>query len=61
MSSNEDRTFQAKIKRANCNKIEPMTARQIRYSKEEFAQRGDEIYEFQVRLLPVGYAKIDWE
>ncbi len=30
--------------------------RQPRYSKEEFAQRGDEIYESQVRLPPVGYA-----
>lgn len=27
-----------------------MTVRQPRYSKEEFARRGDEIYEFQVRL-----------
>jgi len=27
-----------------------MTVRQPRYSKEEFAQRGDEIYESQVRL-----------
>jgi hypothetical protein len=26
-----------------------MTARQPRYSKEEFARRGDEIYETQVR------------
>jgi hypothetical protein len=26
-----------------------MTIRQPRYSKEEFAQRGDEIYESQVR------------
>jgi len=26
-----------------------MTARQPRYSKEEFARRGDEIYESQVR------------
>jgi hypothetical protein len=26
-----------------------MTVRQPRYSKEEFAQRGDEIYETQVR------------
>lgn len=26
-----------------------MTVRQPRYSKEEFARRGDEIYEFQVR------------
>jgi hypothetical protein len=27
-----------------------MTVRQPRYTKEEFAQRGDEIYESQVRL-----------
>jgi hypothetical protein len=26
-----------------------MSARQPRYSKEEFARRGDEIYELQVR------------
>ena len=26
-----------------------MTARQPRYNKEEFARRGDEIYETQVR------------
>jgi hypothetical protein len=26
-----------------------MTVRQPRYSKEEFSQRGDEIYESQVR------------
>jgi hypothetical protein len=26
-----------------------MTVRQLRYSKEEFARRGDEIYEAQVR------------
>jgi hypothetical protein len=26
-----------------------MTVRQSRYSKEEFARRGDEIYETQVR------------
>jgi hypothetical protein len=30
--------------------------RQPRYSKEEFARRGDEIYESQVRLPPVGFA-----
>jgi hypothetical protein len=27
-----------------------MTVRQLRYSKEEFARRGNEIYESQVRL-----------
>jgi hypothetical protein len=26
-----------------------MTVQQLRYSKEEFARRGDEIYESQVR------------
>jgi hypothetical protein len=26
------------------------------YSKEEFAQRGDALYESEVRLPPVGYA-----
>jgi hypothetical protein len=29
--------------------VKPMTVRQPRYSKEEFARRGDEIYESQVR------------
>jgi hypothetical protein len=33
-----------------------MTLRQPRYSKEEFARRGDKIYESQIRLPPVGYA-----
>ena len=28
-----------------------MTVRQPRYSKEEFARRGDEIYETQIRAL----------
>jgi hypothetical protein len=30
-------------------KIKLMTVRHPRYSKEEFAQRGDEIYESQIR------------
>ena len=30
-------------------KIQPMAVRQPRYSKEEFARHGDEIYESQVR------------
>lgn len=48
-----------------------MAIRQPRYSKEEFAQRGDEIYESQVRQQVEGnhYGKIvaidietgDWE
>jgi hypothetical protein len=33
----------------SCRKIKLMTVRQPRYSKEEFAQRGDEIYESQIR------------
>lgn len=32
------------------NEVKLMTVRQPRYSKEEFARRGDEIYESQVRL-----------
>lgn len=31
------------------NKIKPMTNQQFRYSKEEFARRGNEIYASQVR------------
>jgi hypothetical protein len=30
-------------------KVNPMTVRQPRYSKEEFAQRGDNLYEAQIR------------
>jgi hypothetical protein len=30
--------------------------RKPRYSKEEFARRGEEIYQSQIRLPPVGYA-----
>jgi hypothetical protein len=42
--------LQAKIKEKPAEiKVKPMTIRQPRYSKEEFAQRGDEIYESQVR------------
>jgi hypothetical protein len=32
-----------------------MTVRQPRYSKEEFAQRGDALYDSQIRL-PLGAA-----
>jgi len=31
------------------NEVNPMTLRQPRYPKEEFARRGDEIYASQVR------------
>jgi hypothetical protein len=30
-------------------KVKPMTVRQPRYSKEEFAQRGDVLYDSQIR------------
>jgi hypothetical protein len=33
-----------------------MAVRQPRYSKEEFAGRGDALYETQIRLPPVGFA-----
>jgi hypothetical protein len=35
-----------------------MALRYPNYSKEEFAQRGDEIYESQVRLPPVGFSSL---
>ena len=31
------------------NEVGQTSARQLRYSKEEFARRGDEIYESQVK------------
>jgi hypothetical protein len=31
------------------SKVKPVTLRQPRYSKEEFAQRGDALYEAQIR------------
>jgi hypothetical protein len=34
---------------SSSSEANPMAVRQPRYSKEEFAQRGDEIYEAQVR------------
>jgi hypothetical protein len=37
------------MKGAVRGEVKVMTVRQPRYSKEEFAQRGDEIYESQVR------------
>jgi hypothetical protein len=38
-----------KIEGKSCHRVKPMTVRQPRYSKEEFARRGNEIYESQVR------------
>jgi hypothetical protein len=35
-----------------------MTIRQPRYSKEEFAQRGDALYGSQIRLPMVDYANV---
>jgi hypothetical protein len=40
---------QAKMEWLSCRKVKPMTVRQPRYSKEEFAQRGDALYEAQIR------------
>jgi hypothetical protein len=37
------------MKGSSRTEVNPMTVRQPRYSKEEFARRGDEIYESQVR------------
>jgi hypothetical protein len=42
-------TPQAKIKRAGHSEVKPMAVQQPLYSKEEFAQRGDALYESQVR------------
>jgi hypothetical protein len=41
--------LQAKMKGLSRREVKLMTVRQPRYSKEEFAQRGDKIYESQVR------------
>ena len=38
-----------KIEGKSCPRVKPMTVRQPRYSKEEFARRGNEIYQSQVR------------
>jgi hypothetical protein len=37
------------MERRSCKRVNPMTVRQPRYSKEEFAHRGSEIYESFVR------------
>jgi hypothetical protein len=37
------------MEESNHNKVNMMTVRQPRYSKEEFAQRGDALYESQIR------------
>jgi hypothetical protein len=39
----------AKIKENSGNQVNPMAVRQSRYSKEEFAQRGDALYESEIR------------
>jgi hypothetical protein len=39
----------AKMKWLNPSEVKLMTVRHPHYSKEEFARRGDEIYEYQVR------------
>jgi hypothetical protein len=42
--------FQAKIERASNSEVKLMTVRQPRYSKEEFTQRGNALYESKIRL-----------
>jgi hypothetical protein len=42
-------TLQTKIEKASFNKVKPMAVRQRRYSKEELAQRGQELYESGIR------------
>ena len=37
------------MERTSRNEVNRMTVRPLRYSKEEFARRGNEIYETQVR------------
>jgi histidinol dehydrogenase len=34
---------------SSSSEVNPMAVRQPRYSKEEFAQRGDALYELQIR------------
>jgi hypothetical protein len=43
------RYLRVKMEESNHKEVKLMTIRQPCYSKEEFAQRGDEIYETQVR------------
>jgi hypothetical protein len=38
-----------KMKGQSWHEVKPMAINQLRYSKEEFARRGNEIYESQVR------------
>ena len=40
---------QAKIELSNRSEVSPMAVRQPRYSKEEFPQRGDALYETEIR------------
>jgi hypothetical protein len=42
-------TLQAKMKGVICSEVKIMAVRQPRHSKEEFAQRGDALYESQIR------------
>jgi hypothetical protein len=42
-------TLQTKIETARFNKVKLMAVRQRRYSKEELAQRGQELYESGIR------------
>jgi hypothetical protein len=41
--------LQAKIDESSRNEVNPMAVRQRRYSKEEIARRGQELYESDIR------------
>ena len=48
-SFGDESSRQVKMKGSSRTEVRLMTVRQPKYSKEEFARRGDEIYESQVR------------
>jgi hypothetical protein len=52
------RTLRERVKmyKQRGNKVKSMAIRQPRYSKEKFAQRGDALYDSQIRLPKVGFA-----
>ncbi len=46
---NKCKTLQARIDGSSRNKVKCMAVRQRRYSKEELARRGQELYEASIR------------
>jgi|NOAtaT_7_FD_contig_123_61834_length_3249_multi_8_in_2_out_0_2 hypothetical protein len=49
VGSTKCKMLQAKIDGSSSNEVKPMAVRQRRYSKEELAQRGQELYESSIR------------